>query len=72
VAAGIALGVRFRAGALIAATCVIVILSLFLRLNADGFGWSPFWLTLQSAIVLQLGYLAGLGGAALWREFRRK
>jgi hypothetical protein len=71
-AAGVALGFRFRAGALIAATLVVVILSLVLRVRAYGFGWLPLRLTIESAILLQLGYLAGLGRVFFWRNFRRK
>jgi hypothetical protein len=69
-AAGMVLGLRFRAGALIAATLVVVILSLALRVRFHGFGWSPLWHTLTSVIVLQLCYLVGLAVAAFWRHLR--
>jgi hypothetical protein len=34
-------------------------------------GWSSLWAALQSAILLQLGYLAGLSGTILGRRIRR-
>jgi hypothetical protein len=71
-AAGVLLGLRFRAGALIAATLVAVILCLTLQVPGRGFGWASIWLAVQSAICLQLGYLAGLAVAALWRLSRGK
>jgi hypothetical protein len=71
-AAGMVLGLRFRAGALIAATLIVVILSLVLRIRFGGFGWSPLWHTLISVIVLQLCYFAGLAVAAFWRHLRGK
>lgn len=71
-AAGVVLGLRFRAGALIAATLVIVILGVILQARGHDFGWSSLRLIVQSAIFLQLGYLAGLAIAALWRHSRRK
>jgi hypothetical protein len=72
VAAGLLLGLRFRAGALIAATLVGVILCLALQVPGRGFGWASIWLAVQSAMCLQLGYLAGLAVAALWRLSRGK
>lgn len=68
VAAGMLIGLHFRAGALMAATLLTVILSLALSIHDHGFGWYSFWITLQSVILLQLGYLAGLSAAALWRH----
>jgi len=71
-AAGVVLGLRFRAGALIAATLVTVILCLVLQARGRDFGWLSLWFTVQSAIFLQLGYLAGLAIAVLWRRSHEK
>jgi hypothetical protein len=71
-ATGMVLGLRFRAGALMAATPVAAMLSLVLETRGRGFGWSTLWLTVQSVIVLQLGYLVGLALGALWRRFRER
>ena len=68
--AGMLIGLGFRAGALIAATLVTVILAFVLQTLDHGPGWSALRVTLQSAILLQLSYLAGLAIAALWRRLR--
>jgi hypothetical protein len=69
--AGMLIGLRFRAGALIAATLAAVALAFVLQARGHGLGWSSLWVALQSAILLQLGYLAGLSGTVLWRRLRR-
>jgi len=69
--AGMLIGLRFRAGALIAATLATVALAFVLQARGHGPGWSSLWVALQSAILLQLGYLAGLSGTVLWRRLRR-
>jgi len=68
--AGMLIGLRFRAGALVAATLVTAVLAFVFQMRDHGSGWSPLWVALQSAILLQLGYLAGLAVAALWRRVR--
>jgi len=68
--AGMLIGFGFRAGALMAATLVTGVLAFVFQTHDHGFGWSPVWVTLESAILLQLGYLAGLAIAALWRHLR--
>jgi hypothetical protein len=70
--AGMLVGLGFRAGALIAATLAAAILALALQTRDHGFGWSSLWVTLQSVILLQCGYLAGLAVAALWRRFHER
>jgi hypothetical protein len=65
------IGFRFRAGALIAATLATVALTFVLQARGHGLGWSSLRVALQSAILLQLGYLAGLSGTVLWRRLRR-
>ena len=70
--AAMVLGLRFRAGALIAATLVVVILCFAVQTRRLGFGWSPLLRAVLAAIALQAGYLAGLAAAALWRHFVRR
>jgi hypothetical protein len=69
--AGMLIGLRFRAGALIAATLATVVLAFILQTRGHSSVWSSLWVALQSAILLQLGYLAGLSGTILWRRLRR-
>lgn len=67
--AGILIGLHFRAGALIAATLATAVLAFVLQTRSHGLGWSSLWATLQSVILLQLGYLAGLSATLLRRRF---
>jgi hypothetical protein len=69
-AVGIFIGLRFRAGALMAATLVTAALGLTFQARGHDFGWLSLWVTLRLVILLQLGYLAGLAAAALWRHVR--
>lgn len=69
--AGVLIGLRFRVGALIAATLATVVLAFILQTRGHGLGWYSLWMVLQSVILLQLGYLAGLSGTALWHRLNR-
>jgi hypothetical protein len=71
-AAGMLIGLRFRAGALLAATLVMVAGSVAAQAHNHGFGWDALGQTLQWAVLLQIGYLVGLAVAASWRRFRGK
>ncbi|MDN5928462.1 MAG: hypothetical protein L0I29_15435 [Hyphomicrobiales bacterium] len=69
--AGMLIGLRFRAGALVAATLVTAVLAFVLQTRGHGLGWPSLWAILESAVLLQFGYLAGLAGTILWRRLRR-
>lgn len=69
--AGMLIGLRFRAGALVAATLVTVIVAFVLHMRDHEFDQSFLRVVLQSVVLLQLGYLAGLALAAFWRRFGR-
>jgi hypothetical protein len=71
-AAGAIIGLRFRAGALMAATLAVVVASVVLTAHGRGFGWHTLLQAVQSAVLLQIGYLTGLAAAALWRRSRGK
>jgi hypothetical protein len=69
--AGILIGLRFRAGALVAATLVTVVAASVLQTRDHYFDQSSLRVVLQSVVLLQVGYLAGLALAAFWRRVRR-
>jgi hypothetical protein len=71
-AAGMIIGLRFRAGALMAATLVMVAGSVGAQAHGHGFGWHALGRTLEWVVLLQIGYLIGLAVVALWRRFRGK
>jgi hypothetical protein len=66
------IGLRFRAGALMAATLVMVAGSVAAQAHGHGFGWHALGRTLEWVVLLQIGYLIGLAVVALWRRFRGK
>lgn len=69
--AGTLIGLRFRAGALIAATLATAVLAFVLQMHGHGLGWPSLRAALQSAVLLQLGYLVGVSGTMLWRRLHR-
>jgi hypothetical protein len=66
----VVLGLRFRAGMLMAATLLTVILGLAVLGPYVVSGWRLALLVLELVVVLQLAYVAGLAIAALWRRLR--
>lgn len=66
--AGVLLGIRFRAPALIAATAVTVVASSIARGRDGLFDGNALLSTLLLVVTLQCAYLVGLVLAVVWRR----